>query len=505
MKQTGLRVRQWLCFFLAVGCMVCIYAFSAQSGKASDAISIPVAHWLQQNLHLAFSDTQMNHFVRKAAHFGIYFLLAAFFGGWISGFQWSSAVWVTICVGFCALYAAGDEFHQSFSAQRTPSLRDVLLDMVGALLGALFTLLLLHIFYHFHGKKGGASMICPNCGFDNPTDVICCVKCGEPLVDSQALFSPDGTKIDLSEPDIYEPYEDEEADVPEHKSRAPLVILILFLSLLAVAAGLSLAWYQEKGEWPWQQFLTGTASVQSAEENSSLPPLKPQRVTRTYSAADLASAVQESGFQAFAVSETEISEIKVDSQTFDDATLVQFTVKKAMAVLHMQIRFPEETSASSVASTAQSAAVSSAAKQEKPIVTSWGVDTWNLTGTWNDAGGNTLVITSCSGGSMNAYYIPAGKTDSRQVTGSISETGDISLLSSKAQINGRFSPNGTGLLSVTLDGSKTQTQEFVMLSTALASIPSPSSAASADSSAVPSQIIPTASADSVTSDAAQNP
>ena len=472
MKNTGLRVRQWICFLLAVCCMLTIFFFSAQNGTSSDGMSMPIADWLRQNLHLPLTDVQANHFVRKAAHFLIYLLLAVFASGWTSGFHWSAAAWLPVTVAFCALYAASDEFHQSFTAQRSPALQDVLLDTFGALTGALLVLLLLHIFHHFHNRRGGASMICPNCGYDNADDVICCIKCGEPLVDNKALFPPeDDEKVDLSEPDVYEPYEEEE--VPEQKSKAPLVILIIFLCLVAVAAGLSIAWHQERGVWPWQQLFSNTASSQEGE-SSSHTPILPQKTVQTYTAADLAAAVQKSGFQAFAVAESEISGIKVDTQTLEDSAIVQFTVTKAMAILHMQIRFPMANPASSAVS--GDAAASSAVKEENPVVTSWGVDTWKLTGTWNDAGGNALIIETCSAGNMTAYYIPAGSTDSRQISGSISETCEISLLSSKTQISGQFSPNGTGLLSVTLDGSKAQTQQFVMLSTAMASIPSAPSA-----------------------------
>jgi VanZ family protein len=37
----------------------------------------------------------------------------------------------------CALFAASDEFHQTFIKSRTPSVRDVLLDIAGAILGLL--------------------------------------------------------------------------------------------------------------------------------------------------------------------------------------------------------------------------------------------------------------------------------------------------------------------------------------------------------------------------------
>jgi VanZ family protein len=45
-------------------------------------------------------------------------------------------VFGVVMVG-CALFAASDEFHQIFVKSRTPSVRDVLLDIAGAILGLL--------------------------------------------------------------------------------------------------------------------------------------------------------------------------------------------------------------------------------------------------------------------------------------------------------------------------------------------------------------------------------
>jgi VanZ family protein len=44
----------------------------------------------------------------------------------------------------CAVFAASDEFHQSFIKSRTPAVRDVLLDIAGALLGLLIGVSLAH-------------------------------------------------------------------------------------------------------------------------------------------------------------------------------------------------------------------------------------------------------------------------------------------------------------------------------------------------------------------------
>ena len=53
----------------------------------------------------------------------------------------------------CALFAASDEFHQTFVKSRTPSVRDVLLDVGGAFLG----LLIGASFARRHPKKFRAS------------------------------------------------------------------------------------------------------------------------------------------------------------------------------------------------------------------------------------------------------------------------------------------------------------------------------------------------------------
>jgi len=61
-------------------------------------------------------------------------------------------VFAAVLLG-CALFAASDEFHQTFVKSRTPSVRDVLLDVGGALLGLLIGV----TFVSHHPKKFSAS------------------------------------------------------------------------------------------------------------------------------------------------------------------------------------------------------------------------------------------------------------------------------------------------------------------------------------------------------------
>jgi VanZ family protein len=47
-----------------------------------------------------------------------------------SGVEKKKAMWISVLI--CFLYGATDEFHQSFIAGRTPTVRDVIIDTTGA-------------------------------------------------------------------------------------------------------------------------------------------------------------------------------------------------------------------------------------------------------------------------------------------------------------------------------------------------------------------------------------
>jgi VanZ family protein len=75
--------------------------------------------------------------IRKAAHVTEYAVLCIL---WWKGLVKGGASWAkaaSLAFFISALYAASDEFHQSFVANRTPSPVDVLIDMTGAALALL--------------------------------------------------------------------------------------------------------------------------------------------------------------------------------------------------------------------------------------------------------------------------------------------------------------------------------------------------------------------------------
>lgn len=72
-------------------------------------------------------------FIRKLSHFSV-FLLLSFFTTRLAKLYVKR--FFLIGLFSTILYAALDEFHQSFTADRTPLVQDVVIDSIGALVGA---------------------------------------------------------------------------------------------------------------------------------------------------------------------------------------------------------------------------------------------------------------------------------------------------------------------------------------------------------------------------------
>lgn len=76
-------------------------------------------------------------FVRKGAHFMVFFFLAyfTFRAMRIQGVQILNAMIYSLL--FTIIYAISDEIHQSFTVDRTPLLNDVVIDSIGGFFGIL--------------------------------------------------------------------------------------------------------------------------------------------------------------------------------------------------------------------------------------------------------------------------------------------------------------------------------------------------------------------------------
>ena len=104
-----------------------------------------LAHIVEGITHKDFSAESIeawHHVVRKGAHFAEYAVLGMTvvyaFGERLK----KAKKIIPVALGICAFYAATDEFHQYFVANRVGSVSDVLLDSAGALTGIVIFLLI---------------------------------------------------------------------------------------------------------------------------------------------------------------------------------------------------------------------------------------------------------------------------------------------------------------------------------------------------------------------------
>lgn len=116
--------------------MTLIFYFSSQvrdeSNQLSTGITVIISRIIEKiNIFDFKIDIKtLNHIVRKLAHFSIYFILGILI---INAIRKSKYISLIICI----LYAITDEIHQSFVPGRGPSIKDVMIDSFGALIGIL--------------------------------------------------------------------------------------------------------------------------------------------------------------------------------------------------------------------------------------------------------------------------------------------------------------------------------------------------------------------------------
>lgn len=118
--------------------MAAIFCFSGQSAVESSALSGGLTARVLPFVQAVFpgvSADGLHHFLRKAAHFIVYFILGC---GLTGDFSSQKKIPPVLCAAAAgALFAATDEFHQLFSEGRAGSVKDVLLDTSGVLAGSL--------------------------------------------------------------------------------------------------------------------------------------------------------------------------------------------------------------------------------------------------------------------------------------------------------------------------------------------------------------------------------
>ncbi|MEP6604278.1 MAG: VanZ family protein [Spartobacteria bacterium] len=118
--------------------MVLIFAGSSDvlSAEHTSRFLVPFLRWLDP--HISFAAIAAIHLtMRKLGHLTEYAVLAALLWRAFRGKIRSTRTFAiaAMAIGLAALFAASDEFHQSFVATRTASGHDVMIDIGGAIFG----------------------------------------------------------------------------------------------------------------------------------------------------------------------------------------------------------------------------------------------------------------------------------------------------------------------------------------------------------------------------------
>ena len=151
MKKKTIR---WIVSLLALlAWMFLIYGMSAKTGEESAGLSYQLAKWFYRLplLRQVIGFDAFHLLVRKAAHFTEYGILGLLTLNFVSacGIALHRLIyWGTVL--FCGVYAALDEYHQSFVEGRGSSPVDVCIDTTGAIVFLL-------IFYYLRNLSCNAS------------------------------------------------------------------------------------------------------------------------------------------------------------------------------------------------------------------------------------------------------------------------------------------------------------------------------------------------------------
>jgi VanZ family protein len=113
-----------------------IFFLSSNNGSMQETSTFigPLLHFLFPNAPEATIQTY-HGFIRKCAHFSVYFVLAVLAVRAFLPMRMGQRVAAAMAI--VALVASLDEYNQSFEASRTSSVLDVLLDCVGGVFGIL--------------------------------------------------------------------------------------------------------------------------------------------------------------------------------------------------------------------------------------------------------------------------------------------------------------------------------------------------------------------------------
>ena len=127
-------------YIVVVLWMGVIFFFSSQPADDSKELSTGVTEVILSVVeavapHSDFFMENLHHFVRKNAHFLIYFILGMLVLRALRLSEIRGKKGIVLALTICIVYAISDELHQLFVPGRGAQVKDVIIDSTGALVG----------------------------------------------------------------------------------------------------------------------------------------------------------------------------------------------------------------------------------------------------------------------------------------------------------------------------------------------------------------------------------
>lgn len=136
--------------------MALIFFLSHQPASASSNLSgsfVQLVLYGVQRLPVAVDETMLHFFVRKIAHFGAYFILGILIFHVIRLYRGVRLQTIIYAFFIAIVYAASDEWHQTFVPGRSGELRDVFIDGAGSLMGIACYISSLYVWCFWANRK----------------------------------------------------------------------------------------------------------------------------------------------------------------------------------------------------------------------------------------------------------------------------------------------------------------------------------------------------------------
>src|SRR2546421_7896289 len=129
-------LKYWLPVLVWIG-LIFVGSTDLMSAAHTSRIIGPILRWFKPDVSTE-TIARLQFFVRKAGHLSEYAILATLIWRALRRAAQRERRMSILFVGAwlaCAIFAATDEFHQSFVPSRTASPNDVMIDALGALIG----------------------------------------------------------------------------------------------------------------------------------------------------------------------------------------------------------------------------------------------------------------------------------------------------------------------------------------------------------------------------------